>query len=154
MEADSGTPHEWTGDGGKATTLENLQQLAYSTQLPNGVARPYCHPLATCAGVPYGKRHHQPVNCVCEGCSSSGRQLFHEPLFLDCCGLVRKVVRAMQRQLGFRLGPGNQAYQVRRMWQWVVQVVQRVLRVTKRQLCIRSAVTVRATGLITNGPRA
>ncbi|KAG2443593.1 hypothetical protein HXX76_001944 [Chlamydomonas incerta] len=62
-------------------------------------------------GVPYGKRYHEPGNCACEGCSSSGRQLYHEPLFLDCCGLVRKAARALQRQLGFRLGPGNQAYQ-------------------------------------------
>ncbi|KAG2452337.1 hypothetical protein HYH02_003361 [Chlamydomonas schloesseri] len=62
-------------------------------------------------GVPYSKRYHAPASCACEGCSSSGRQLYYEPMFLDCCGLVRKVVRTMQRQLGFRLGPGNQAYQ-------------------------------------------
>ena len=66
------------------------------------------------AGVPYGKKHHEPHGvCVCEGCSQSGRQLSSEPLFLDCCGLVRRAMRRMRRQLGFRLGPGNQAYQVR-----------------------------------------
>jgi hypothetical protein len=64
-------------------------------------------------GVPYGRKHHDPHCCSCEGCSSSGRQLYHSPLFLDCCGLVRRVARQLQAQLGFRLGPGNQAYQVR-----------------------------------------
>ncbi|KAG2497102.1 hypothetical protein HYH03_004693 [Edaphochlamys debaryana] len=62
-------------------------------------------------GVPYARRHHDPVACACEGCAESGRQLYHEPLFLDCCGLVRKVVRGMAAHLGFWLGPWNQAYQ-------------------------------------------
>ncbi|PNH11146.1 hypothetical protein TSOC_002049 [Tetrabaena socialis] len=62
-------------------------------------------------GVPYGRKHHELLACACEGCSCSGRQLYHEPLFLDCCGLVRKVARDMQRHLGFRLGRLNQAYQ-------------------------------------------
>ncbi|GLC35452.1 hypothetical protein PLESTB_000205600 [Pleodorina starrii] len=62
-------------------------------------------------GVPYARKHHDRQYCSCEGCSSSGRQLHHAPLFLDCCGLVRRVARQLQRQLGFRLGPGNQAYQ-------------------------------------------
>ncbi|KAH9504448.1 hypothetical protein Btru_063669 [Bulinus truncatus] len=31
-------------------------------------------------------------------------------LFLDCCGLVRRVVRDLQNDVGFRLGPWNQAY--------------------------------------------
>ncbi|KXZ47310.1 hypothetical protein GPECTOR_36g35 [Gonium pectorale] len=62
-------------------------------------------------GVPYARKHHEPHHCACEGCVASGRQLYREPLFLDCCGLVRRVVRRLQRQLGFRLGPWNQAYQ-------------------------------------------
>jgi len=29
---------------------------------------------------------------------------------LDCCGLVRRVVRDLQKDFGFRIGPWNQAY--------------------------------------------
>ena len=69
--------------------------------------------LLPCPGTPYARRFHDPGGaCACEGCSQSGRQLHAEPLFLDCCGLVRHVMRRMRRLLGFRLGPGNQAYQV------------------------------------------
>lgn len=32
------------------------------------------------------------------------------PYELDCCALVRVVVREMESELGFRLGPWNQAY--------------------------------------------
>ncbi|GFO22073.1 hypothetical protein PoB_004857800 [Plakobranchus ocellatus] len=35
---------------------------------------------------------------------------YNSPIFLDCCGLVRQVVRDLQDDLGFRLGPWNQAY--------------------------------------------
>jgi len=35
---------------------------------------------------------------------------YHAPLFLDCCGLVRRICWDMRRELGFRLGPWNQAY--------------------------------------------
>ncbi|GAX73645.1 hypothetical protein CEUSTIGMA_g1096.t1 [Chlamydomonas eustigma] len=63
-------------------------------------------------GVPYAKRFHQPDEaCVCDGCRESGRQLYYEPLFADCCSLVRRAARRMEQHLGFRLGPGNQAYQ-------------------------------------------
>ncbi|EFJ50252.1 hypothetical protein VOLCADRAFT_116960 [Volvox carteri f. nagariensis] len=62
-------------------------------------------------GVPYARKHHDQHHCTCEGCSTSGRQLYHSPMFLDCCGLVRRVARALHPELGFRLGPGNQAYQ-------------------------------------------
>ena len=36
----------------------------------------------------------------------------HAPLFLDCCGLVRRVLRDMEEEIGFTIGPWNQAYQV------------------------------------------
>ena len=35
---------------------------------------------------------------------------YNSPIFLDCCGLVRQVMRDLQEDLGFRLGPWNQAY--------------------------------------------
>ncbi|CAH1775899.1 unnamed protein product [Owenia fusiformis] len=36
---------------------------------------------------------------------------YNEPFFLDCCGLVRRVMRDLQDDFGFRMGPWNQAYQ-------------------------------------------
>jgi hypothetical protein len=63
------------------------------------------------AGVPYAKRCHEPEGCTCEGCTEAGRPLFNDSKFLDCCALVRHVARTLQQELGFRLGPMNQAYQ-------------------------------------------
>ncbi len=36
---------------------------------------------------------------------------YHSHLFLDCCGLVRRAMRDLQNDFGFRIGGGNQAYQ-------------------------------------------
>ncbi|ESO06502.1 hypothetical protein HELRODRAFT_64084, partial [Helobdella robusta] len=33
------------------------------------------------------------------------------PLFLDCCGLVRRIMRDLRKNFGFCLGPWNQSYQ-------------------------------------------
>ena len=35
---------------------------------------------------------------------------YKSPLFLDCCGLVRQVMRDLQGDFGFRIGPWNQSY--------------------------------------------
>ncbi|KAI8747711.1 protein polyglycylase TTLL10, partial [Biomphalaria glabrata] len=50
-------------------------------------------------GVPYGRKYWSPDSPE-----------YKSPFFLDCCGLVRRVIRDLQNELGFRLGPGNQAY--------------------------------------------
>lgn len=50
-------------------------------------------------GVPYGikfKADEDPV----------------APLYLDCCGLVRQVVKDLQEDFGFVIGKWNQAYQM------------------------------------------
>jgi hypothetical protein len=52
-------------------------------------------------GVPYAKKYHEP-----------GTALYDSPIFLDCCGLVRQVLRDMAQDLGFSVGPWNQAYQL------------------------------------------
>jgi cell wall-associated NlpC family hydrolase len=52
----------------------------------------------TYLGVPYGKKY-QP-----EGSPEY-------PLYLDCCGLVRQVVKDLQQDFGFVIGKWNQAYQ-------------------------------------------
>jgi len=62
-------------------------------------------------GVPYARRFHDPEWCTCEGCEEKGEQLYHEPLFLDCCALVRRCVADLKEQFGFKLGGGNQSYQ-------------------------------------------
>mmetsp|Transcript_1071 Transcript_1071/g.4267 ORF Transcript_1071/g.4267 Transcript_1071/m.4267 type:complete len:269 (+) Transcript_1071:31-837(+) len=65
-------------------------------------------------GVPYAVRFHSKPGegpCECEGCTEAGEQLAERPLFLDCCALVRRAVSDLQEDFGFRLGPGNQAYQ-------------------------------------------
>lgn len=49
---------------------------------------------------PYKKKYFEP-----------GTPEYDAPLFLDCCGLVRRVCWDMQEALGFRLGSWNQAYQ-------------------------------------------
>lgn len=35
---------------------------------------------------------------------------YHSPLFLDCCGLLRRVLRDLRHDFGFRVGPWNQSY--------------------------------------------
>ena len=51
-------------------------------------------------GVPYAKRYRK-----------KGDPLYNAPLFLDCCALVRRAVKDLRKEFGFRLGPGNQCYQ-------------------------------------------
>ncbi|XP_033113737.1 uncharacterized protein LOC117114242 [Anneissia japonica] len=51
-------------------------------------------------GVPYAKKYHPP-----------GSEMHSAPLFLDCCGLTRRVLRDLKEEFGFNIGPWNQAYQ-------------------------------------------
>jgi len=51
-------------------------------------------------GVPYARRCHDP-----------DEDDFNAPLFLDCCGLVRRAVQDLQEDFGFKIGKWNQAYQ-------------------------------------------
>ena len=37
---------------------------------------------------------------------------YHASLFLDCCGLIRKVLGDLKTEIGFEIGPWNQSYQV------------------------------------------
>ncbi|XP_071498782.1 uncharacterized protein [Diadema antillarum] len=50
-------------------------------------------------GVPYAKRYHAP-----------GSPMYDAPLFLDCCGLVRRCLLDLKEDFGFRVGSWNQAY--------------------------------------------
>lgn len=51
-------------------------------------------------GVPYAKKFHAP-----------DEEDYTAPLFLDCCGLVRRAVQDLQEDFGFNIGKWNQAYQ-------------------------------------------
>jgi len=83
----------------------------------------------TYIGVPYARKYHEPdcepMRGVCyhhliiipsSSSSSIVAPTHHSPLFLDCCGLVRRVLRDMKEDLGFTAGPWNQAYQVRLLY--------------------------------------
>ncbi|KAG9390606.1 hypothetical protein J8273_7957 [Carpediemonas membranifera] len=50
-------------------------------------------------GVPYAKRFHGPDS-----------PFYDAPLFLDCCGLVRKAMDDLAEDFGFTIGRWNQAY--------------------------------------------
>eukprot|EP00002_Diphylleia_rotans_P037750 TRINITY_DN8472_c0_g1_i2.p1 TRINITY_DN8472_c0_g1~~TRINITY_DN8472_c0_g1_i2.p1 ORF type:complete len:234 (+),score=42.42 TRINITY_DN8472_c0_g1_i2:55-756(+) len=51
-------------------------------------------------GLPYKQKYHQEDS-----------PYFDSPLFLDCCGLIRKVLLDLQQEFGFRIAHWNQAYQ-------------------------------------------
>ena len=51
-------------------------------------------------GVPYAQRKHTP-----------DEEDYQSPLFLDCCGLVRRALQDLEAEFGFRVGKWNQAYQ-------------------------------------------
>jgi hypothetical protein len=51
-------------------------------------------------GIPYSRKYHGPDS-----------KFYNYHQYLDCCGLVRQVMRDFQDDLGFTLGPWNQAYQ-------------------------------------------
>ncbi|XP_013402524.1 protein polyglycylase TTLL10 isoform X3 [Lingula anatina] len=51
-------------------------------------------------GIPYAKKYWSPKDPE-----------YFSSQFLDCCGLVRQVLRDMEAELGFRVGQWNQAYQ-------------------------------------------
>ncbi|XP_002126352.3 uncharacterized protein LOC100179539 [Ciona intestinalis] len=50
-------------------------------------------------GVPYKRRYHV-----------TGSAAYNSPLFLDCCGLIRRVLRDLRADFGFNIGPWNQGY--------------------------------------------
>ena len=51
-------------------------------------------------GIPYSRKYHGPDS-----------KFYNYHQYLDCCGLVRQVMRDLQDELGFTLGSWNQAYQ-------------------------------------------
>ncbi|CAF2423014.1 unnamed protein product [Rotaria sp. Silwood2] len=50
-------------------------------------------------GIPYAKKYFEP-----------GTLEYESKLFLDCCGLVRRVMYDLSKDFGFVVGPWNQSY--------------------------------------------
>ncbi|CAF0834722.1 unnamed protein product [Rotaria sp. Silwood1] len=50
-------------------------------------------------GIPYAKKYFEP-----------GTPEYESKLFLDCCGLVRRVMYDLSKEFGFVIGPWNQSY--------------------------------------------
>jgi len=51
-------------------------------------------------GVPYRRKYHEPDS-----------ELYNSKLFLDCCGLIRRVLWDLKEEFGFKIGGGHQSYQ-------------------------------------------
>lgn len=94
------------------TARAEISAVRGTEEFRRELRRLFCEQCLRYVGTPYGQRYHSETDCECEGCTQSGRQLFHSDLFLDCCGLVRRAVADLQEYFGFRLGPGNQVYQL------------------------------------------
>lgn len=68
--------------------------------------------------IPYARRYHPtPTLGAGEGDKwgvedGSPDPHYDAPLYLDCCGLVRKVLRDLKDDFGFKIGGGNQGYQI------------------------------------------
>lgn len=91
---------------------EAAQKLRKNPDFKQILRKKFIEQARSYLGVPYAKRFHDlEGNCSCDGCVECGRQLGQDPLFLDCCALVRKCVSDLAEDFGFKLGPGNQAYQ-------------------------------------------
>ncbi|CAM5105674.1 unnamed protein product [Natator depressus] len=82
--------------GKKLSVQSRLQDPDYRWQL----RMKFLERAKSYTGVPYAKKYHEP-----------GTPEYESPLFLDCCGLIRQVVRDLKSEFGFCMGPGNQAYQ-------------------------------------------
>ena len=52
-------------------------------------------------GVPYARSYHPTPDC----------EHYDAPLYLDCCGLVRRALQDLAPEFGFRVGRWNQNYQ-------------------------------------------
>lgn len=67
-------------------------------------------------GVPYAKKYFQPGSTRSLHLSISPSNLFslapeyESKIFLDCCGLVRRVMYDLAKDFGFFIGPWNQSY--------------------------------------------
>ena len=75
----------------------------------------------TYMGTPYARKFHRP-DCRSPFHDITNQYIyiylclvapaFSADLYLDCCGLVRRVLKDLKEEFGFSIGPWNQAYMV------------------------------------------
>ncbi|KAK7469560.1 hypothetical protein BaRGS_00036408, partial [Batillaria attramentaria] len=80
--------------------LKKLQKAAKADpQRMETLRRKFLQQAKRYFGVPYARKYW-----------AKDTPEYKSPLFLDCCGLVRQVMRDLEADFGFRIGPWNQAY--------------------------------------------
>lgn len=67
-------------------------------------------------------------------------------MFLDCCGLVRRVMRDLEDDFGFRIGSGNQNY----MWDTLPIEIKRLEDVKPGDLVFTSGIYFNPKSILTN----
>lgn len=81
--------------------MQNKEELATkgprSQEFKDVLREKFINQAKKYIGVPYAERYKKPEDPVA-------------PLYLDCCGLVRKVVQDLAEEFGFLIGRWNQAY--------------------------------------------
>lgn len=78
--------------------LLNRQNLTRNQQYKDQLRQKFIDCAKGYIGIPYAKKY-QPEDAP------------EYPLYLDCCGLVRQVLKDLQSDFGFLIGKWNQAYQ-------------------------------------------
>eukprot|EP00794_Sanderia_malayensis_P015068 gene15068-16623_t len=77
-----------------------LIEESVDTERVNSLRAKFLKQAMMYIGVPYAKRYHDKESPD-----------YNAPLFLDCCGLVRRVLMDLKKDFGFKIGRWNQAYQ-------------------------------------------
>ena len=79
----------------RATAASGGKAGKRSQEFKDNLRQKFIDQALSYLGVPYSKKHH-PQDL---------------PLYLDCCGLVRQVLKDLREEFGFVTGKWNQAYQ-------------------------------------------
>lgn len=83
----------------KLTRFNQNEGLHRSSEYKSSLRNEFIQSAMSYLGVPYSRRYKE------EGDSEA-------PLYLDCCGLVRRAVQDNQEKFGFLIGRWNQCYQM------------------------------------------
>nr|XP_039267232.1 uncharacterized protein LOC120342469 isoform X2 [Styela clava] len=89
--------HEKMVAAGKATKKRRLKRCDPRRMM--ALRKMFVEQCLKYSGTPYKRKYHEP-----------GTREYNSPLFLDCCGLIRKVLQDLKTDFGFEIGPWNQTY--------------------------------------------
>eukprot|EP01147_Barroeca_monosierra_P003347 gene3347-6019_t len=90
----------------KARVLQDRNAIqTRSIEAKNKLREKFVKQALKYLGVPYHKKYHQDPTSHFLG------EHYHAPLYLDCCGLIRRAQRDLHNEFGFSMGRWNQAYQ-------------------------------------------